>query len=104
MGAEVDVVTAYRAVSPTVHVEELKARLRQHEIHYLTFASSSTVRNFCGLFDSREELQELTKGSTVVCIGPITAQTVREEGMAVGLVASQNTIPALVESMAVHSE
>ena len=104
MGADVDVVTAYRAVSPTVHVEELKARLRQHEIHYLTFASSSTVRNFCGLFDSREELQELTKGSTVVCIGPITAQTVREEGMAVGLVASQNTIPALVESMAVHSE
>ena len=104
MGADVDVVVAYRAVPPKVNVEDLKARLGQREIHYLTFASSSTVRNFCQLFGSREELQELAKESTVACIGPITAQTVREEGLKVGLVASENTIPALVESMAQHAE
>ena len=102
MGADVNVVTAYRAVSPTIDVEDLKARLRRHEIHYLTFASSSTVRNFCQLFDSQEELQQLTKQSTVACIGPITAQTVKEEGLAIGVVASENTIPALVDSMVQH--
>ena len=104
LGAEVCVVTAYRAVSPKVQIQGLKDRLRQGHIHYLTFASSSTVRNFCQLFESQEELKELIQGSTVACIGPITAQTVQEQGLEVGLVASQNTIPALVESIVQHQE
>jgi uroporphyrinogen III methyltransferase/synthase len=104
LGAEVRVVTAYRAVSPKVQIKELKDRLLQRQIHYLTFASSSTVRNFCQLFESREELKKLIEGSTVACIGPITAQTVREQGLPVGLVASQNTIPALVESIVQYEE
>lgn len=104
LGAEVAVVTAYRAVPPTVQVEALKDRLRQRQIHYLTFASSSTVRNFCRLFENQEELRNLMEGLTVACIGPITAQTVREQGLSVGLVAAQNTIPALVESMVQHEE
>ena len=99
LGATVEVVTAYRAVAPDTSIKDLKERFRQRQIHYLTFASSSTVRNFCQLFDSQEERRELMEGATVACIGPITAQTVQEQGMSVGLVASQNTIPALVESI-----
>ena len=104
LGAEVHVVTAYRAVSPKAQVQELKDRLLKRQIHYLTFASSSTVRNFCQLFESREELHNMIEGSTVACIGPITAQTVQEHGIRVGVVASQNTIPALVESIVQYEE
>jgi uroporphyrinogen III methyltransferase/synthase len=104
LGAEVRVVTAYRAVPPQVQLQELKERLRQRQIHYLTFASSSTVRNFCQLFESREELSNMIEGSTVACIGPITAQTVLEHGLQVGVVAAQNTIPALVESIVQYEE
>jgi uroporphyrinogen III methyltransferase/synthase len=65
----------------------------------LTFTSSSTVNNFCELFDSRDELTKLTAGVMVACIGPITADTARAHGLAVSVVPSANTIPALVSAL-----
>ncbi|MEJ2229887.1 MAG: uroporphyrinogen-III C-methyltransferase, partial [Nitrospirales bacterium] len=57
MGATVRVVQAYQAVPPDEEIGPIRDRLRNREIHYLTFTSSSTVRNFCRLFDDRQELQ-----------------------------------------------
>jgi uroporphyrinogen III methyltransferase/synthase len=99
LGADVRVVTAYRTVSPEIEAGRLKDLLKQQALHVLTFASSSTVRNFCGLFNSREEMQRLTGGAVVACIGPITAKTALEEGLAVAITAAENTIPALVEAI-----
>jgi uroporphyrinogen III methyltransferase/synthase len=65
----------------------------------MTFASSSTVRNFCALFESREDLRTLTTGAAVACIGPITAQTAEAEGLPVTIMAKENTIPALVDAI-----
>lgn len=98
-GATVDVVTVYRTIRPEVEVERLKERLRHRELHVMTFASSSTVRNFCALFEHREEMRALTAGVAVACIGPITAHTAEEEGLPVTIMAAQNTIPALVEAI-----
>jgi uroporphyrinogen III methyltransferase/synthase len=103
MGATVRVVQAYQAVPPAVEIDPIRDRLRNREIHYLTFTSSSTVRNFCQLFDNRQELQELTRNMTVAVIGPITAQTVQEEGLSVDVVALENTVPALVEAIILHA-
>ena len=104
MGASVDLVTTYRAVLPTVQLETLKNRLASRSIHYLTFASSSTVRNFCGLFENQETLIRLVEGATIACIGPITAETARECGLSVGVVAKSNTIPALAEAIVEHAQ
>jgi uroporphyrinogen III methyltransferase/synthase len=104
MGATVRVVQAYRALPPAMDIAAIRDRLRTREIHYLTFTSSSTVRNFCQLFDDRQELQELTRHSTVAVIGPITAQTVQEEGLSVDVVALENTVPALVDAIITHAE
>jgi len=41
----------------------------------------------------------LTGGVVVACIGPITAKTAAEEGLAVAITAAENTIPALVEAI-----
>lgn len=103
MGATVQVVQAYQAVPPAVEVAPIRERLRKGEIHYLTFTSSSTVRNFCRLFDNRQELQELTRNITVAVIGPITAETVQEEGLSVDVVALENTVPALVDAIIIHA-
>jgi uroporphyrinogen III methyltransferase/synthase len=103
MGATVRVVQAYQAVPPNEEIGPIRDRLRNREIHYLTFTSSSTVRNFCRLFDDRQELQELTRNIAVAVIGPITAQTVQEEGLSVDVVALENTVPALVDAIITHA-
>ncbi len=101
-GATVDVVTTYRAIAPTIQVDSVKQQLRQGDIHFITFASSSTVKNFCQMFHSAEEVKELTEGSVIACIGPITAKTVAESGLSVGLIAEENTIPALADKIVQH--
>ncbi|MEW6544158.1 MAG: uroporphyrinogen-III C-methyltransferase [Nitrospirota bacterium] len=101
-GAEVRVVTAYRTVLPTVDVARVKDLLNRQELHVLTFASSSTVRNFCRLFDGRGEIKKLTAQSVVACIGPVTAGTAEEEGLTVAVTGAESTIPALVEAVVRH--
>ncbi len=102
LGAKVRVVTAYRTVLPDVDRERLKNLLTRGEIHAMTFTSSSTVRNYCDLFHTREEMKKLTDPYVIACIGPITAATARELNINVTLTAAENTIPALVQAIVDH--
>ncbi len=99
LGADVQVVTAYRTVLPEVEIDRVKGLLQKQALQVLTFASSSTVRNFCGLFSGREEMRRVTSGAVVACNGPITAKTAAEEGLVVTITAAESTIPALVEAI-----
>lgn len=103
-GADVTVVRVYRTIRPALEVDRLKDYLRRRAIHVMTFASSSTVKNFCALFESREELAALTADIPVACIGPITAATAEEEGLRVAILAKENTIQAMVESIVRYME
>ena len=103
LGARVTVVTAYRTVLPPADRDRLTDMLRQGGIDMLTFTSSSTVRNFRELFATVEEMKKLSERCLVACIGPITADTARAVGLIVGVVASENTIPALVDSLIRHA-
>jgi len=102
MGADVTVVPAYRALSPNVDSEGLKERFLKGEIHILTFGSSSTVRNFCRVFENKAEFTKLVEKAMVACIGPITAKTAREEGLSVAVVAPENTMGSLAEAIVRH--
>ena len=102
LGAEVRVVPVYQTVTPQVAVEEIKAQFRSHGIQIITFASSSTVKNFVELFGGTEELKKDLEGTIIACIGPITAETARGLGLQVDIVAGQNTIPALVEALVAY--
>jgi uroporphyrinogen III methyltransferase/synthase len=101
-GADVRVVTAYRTVLPDVDRERFKDLFRQRGVDMVTFTSSSTVRNFTALFDSSEEMHKLMAQVATACIGPITAQTVREHGLPVTIEAAEHTIPALVDAIVQH--
>jgi uroporphyrinogen III methyltransferase/synthase len=76
----------------------LQEVLTKGKVDYLTFTSSSAIRNFKGLFDE-EELAGLLARSRVACIGPVTAATAASVGVRVDLVAKEYTIDGLLEAI-----
>ncbi len=92
-GAEVEVLTLYETVR-----EELgdDARAAVAAADYVTFTSSSTVRNFLeALGDSRG----LPPRARVVSIGPVTSSTARELGLEVDVEADRHDVEGLVEAL-----
>ena len=102
-GAVVDVIVAYRTELPCVEVRPLAGLLVERKIDVITFTSSSTVRNFVRLFGGRR-LGEIVKGSTIACIGPITAATVEDLGGRVDIVADQFTVTDMLRVIVEHFE
>jgi uroporphyrinogen-III synthase len=95
-GAIVHEVAAYdtRAVWPG---PEAWAALRQG-VDVMTFTSSSTVREFVALLAEQPDIS--LAQTLVACIGPITAQTAREYGLHVDIVARVYTMSGLVQAIA----
>jgi len=102
LGARVEVVPVYRTVMPHVDIEPFKQQLREGRIDVVTFTSSSTVRNLVELLGGAESARHLIGHTVVACIGPITAKTAEEYGLAVAIVPTENTVPALAEAIAKH--
>ncbi len=98
-GAFVRVVKVYKTVAPAIEREHVQQLFRDHSIDVVMFASSSTVRNFFQLFDGVRDVKTHLNGTIIASIGPITAETIREMGLDVHVMAVQNTIPALVQSL-----
>ncbi len=96
MGAEVDVVAAYRNVIPP----EAEARARElfageaPKPDWVTFTSGSTVENFVGLVGT-EALQCVRCAS----IGPVTTAALRARGIEPAVEASKYTIEGLVAAL-----
>ncbi len=99
MGAIVDNVVAYRTVRGGGDADLLKDLLAEKMIHYITFTSSSTVKNFVEMLDTENIVASL-QGVKLVSIGPITSQAARDLGLTIDLEASEYTIDGLVEALA----
>jgi uroporphyrinogen III methyltransferase/synthase len=103
-GATVDEVIAYRAVAPgDADVAGLRAALAAGDIDAVTFTSSSTVRHFVELVGP-DVVATLcgARRPVVACIGPVTAETAREAGLAVDVCPADYTAPALAEALVDH--
>ena len=99
LGALVDEAPAYRSLPPTRPAVQAMKRLTSGEVDIATFASSSTVKNLVQMLDG--SLEPLN-GACIACIGPITAETAKDLGLEVDVVASEHTIPGLVEAIVRH--
>jgi uroporphyrinogen III methyltransferase/synthase len=94
-GASVNVVPAYQNVIP-----EGSAKLAAEifasgsKPHWITFTSSSTVRNFASLCRV-----ECLSGVRIASIGPVTSRTVKEMGLSVDLEPERYTMEGLVEAL-----
>lgn len=96
-GAEVDVLPVYETRATQRDASEVKAALEAGELHYVTFASSSTVDNFFGLMPE-DELRK-HPGVRFACIGPVTARTLEKHGFTAQVQPEEYTIPALVRAL-----
>jgi uroporphyrinogen III methyltransferase/synthase len=90
-GAEVDLVALYETVAERPDPDAIE---RASEADYLTFTSSSTVRNFVEALPD-----DLAANARVVSIGPVTSEAAREAGLQVDVEASRHDIDGLVEAL-----
>ena len=95
-GAEVDDIPIYRTLTPEESLGSARALLTERQVDIATFTSSSTVRNLVSLLDDDLTLLE---EACIACIGPVTAETAKELGLHVDVVAQEHTIPGLVEAL-----
>lgn len=98
MGAEVDNVVAYQTVRGGGDAVLLREMLVEKMIHYITFTSSSTVKNFVEMLGVNN-LPSLLEGVKLVSIGPITSAAARDLGLTIDMEASEYTIDGLVEAL-----
>lgn len=100
MGLEVDEVTAYCTVAGARNAEPMREMLLAGQIDYITFTSSSTVRNFVQAL-GEPDLPGLLQSRPVkvAAIGPVTAQTARELGLPVHIQAAKYTIDGLLQAL-----
>jgi uroporphyrinogen III methyltransferase / synthase len=90
-GAEVDVVVLYETVAEQPDPESLE---RAREADFITFTSSSTVRNFV-----EASPNGISEGAKIVSIGPVTSEAVRGAGLTVDVEAQRHDIDGLVEAL-----
>lgn len=97
-GLHVNEVFLYEALSsPNVSKQNLQ-QIQQGQFDYLTFTSSSTVNNFVKIV-GKENVPRINKNTKVACIGPITAETARQNGFTVDINASEYTVQGLVDAI-----
>ncbi len=90
-GAEVDVVALYETVREDPAPEAIEAT---QGADYVTFTSSSTVRNLTEVLGDR-----FPTGAQVVSIGPITSEAARDAGLEVAIEAKRHDVDGLVDAL-----
>ena len=90
-GAKVDEVALYETLA-----EEPDADAIEHakDADFITFTSSSTVRNFMAASPNGTP-----EGARVISIGPITSEAAREAGLTVDVEAERHDIGGLVDAL-----
>lgn len=99
MGLQVTDVKIYETISCAEDDHELCKLFDEGGIHAVTFTSSSTVTNLIRALERMggDALLQRLRECTIACIGPLTADTAREAGLNVSLMAQEATIESLVE-------
>ena len=95
-GAKVEVLPVYDTKPVDQDPAEIVEAVKAGAIRYVTFTSSSTVKNFFAKVPP-EVLRE--GGVKLACIGPITAKTLGEFGFTPDIVAAAYTVPALAKAV-----
>ena len=93
-GAVVDVAPVYRTVVPSSPV--LREALAAKRPDWITFTSSSTVRQFVEMAG-----EEALQGVGIASIGPITSATIREYGAEPTVEADPHTMDGLIAAIQV---
>jgi len=96
-GGRVDSVTVYRTRAAATPPGALRRILVDEGVDVLTFTSPSTVVNFAERLD--EESRAAAERCTVAAIGPVTAEALREVGLAPQVLAERAGVRELVAAL-----
>ncbi|HEY5639475.1 MAG TPA: uroporphyrinogen-III C-methyltransferase [Dehalococcoidia bacterium] len=99
LGAAVDEIPVYRAAVPSEPDPEALAAIRAGHIDIVTFTSSSTVRNLLAVLGPDAAVLTAEGRPLIACIGPITGETARENGLTVDVMAEEYTVEGLVRGL-----
>ncbi len=98
MGARVDVLPVYETKMPEkLEIDKLRKLLQNGFIDVITFTSSSTVKNFFSMIGRDKKI---ISRSTIACIGPITAETIRSFGVEPEIISGTYTVQGLTKEIA----
>ncbi len=101
-GAIVDVAPVYRTVSDNSNAETVREMLRSGEVDWVSFTSSSTVKNFVEAIGA-DVLSSTRNSFRVAVIGPITETTARENGLIPDVVAPSADVQSLAQAICATS-
>jgi uroporphyrinogen III methyltransferase/synthase len=90
-GADVDVVALYETVREEPSADAIEAA---QSADYVTFTSSSTVKNLTEALGDR-----FPRNACIVSIGPVTSEAAHAAGLKVGVEAERHDIDGLVEAV-----
>ena len=96
--ADVQDVAIYETRRPATLPDELLQALSAHQVHWITFTSSSTARNFAEMLGP--DYPAKLHGIRLASIGPITTQTMQELGLPPSVEADISDIPHLADVIA----
>jgi uroporphyrinogen III methyltransferase / synthase len=92
-GGRVNEVAVYETRKPVINKEDFNRTLQQ--VHYVTFTSASTARNFFDVLGKNIKPAHLR----YLSIGPVTSEAVRRAGARVFREAATHTMAGLVSAM-----
>jgi uroporphyrinogen III methyltransferase/synthase len=98
-GAEVQILPVYETVCPEGTSDALRRLFQSGGVNAVSFTSSSTVYNFVKAFPEGRASESLGE-ARVACIGPVTADTARQLGMRVDIIAREYTTRGLALAIA----
>lgn len=104
MGLQVTEIMMYETIPVSEHDPALLQSLEHHLIDMITFTSSSTVKNFMLALSNMgvENPLQAIQGIPVACIGEITAQTAREQGLEITLIPKEATLDSMLEAISIY--
>ncbi len=97
-GADVEVAPVYRTAPDLSNVEATRAAIEAGEVSWVSFTSSSTVKNFVDVLGA--DFINVNRGKfKVAVIGPITAKSAREAGLEPDVEAAEASVEALAAAL-----
>jgi uroporphyrinogen III methyltransferase/synthase len=97
--AQVDEVAVYAQVDELDPSSEAMRQVRDGKVDYVTLTSSNIARALVRALDQATRQRIAAGVVRLVCISPVTAQTVRELGLPVAAEATTYTIDGLIEAL-----
>ena len=95
-GAAVESVPIYTAVKTEGKTDWLLEKMRNNQVHWLTFASPSSAKMF---FEQLPPRVVNSSGVQVASIGPVTSEQLQQLGVRVDVTAAKHTIEGLLDAI-----